>query len=208
MPYFVRVRATKANQSGADARGYHVFRRGRMIVTRWGAVAVLPGRTFRWIWRREKIYLMPSEAAAKAGYLRRIRERSSAYDRLPTGASIMPSAQRRASPREVVVNDARVYRKDGPCLPWWPEAMEAAQEVRYYTFNDGQTLARIRYGDEEWNNPANNRSCYDCAVVKGQYHVGPDCAVEQCPRCGGGMANCDCDFEGVDSDALSEEDVE
>jgi hypothetical protein len=151
-------------------------------------------RKFRWVWRREKMYLMRSEAAAKSGYQQRLRERSSTYDRLPVGVSIMPCAERRTSEREVVVEDACYYRRDVPCLPWWPEVIKAAQEITHYTFDDGQTFARIRYGDEEWGSAADKRSCHDCAVVKGQYHVGPDCAVEQCPRCGNGLANCDCDF--------------
>jgi hypothetical protein len=194
VPYFVRIGAIKGNQSGVGARGYHLFRRGRTIVTRWGAVVVLPGRVFRWIWRREKTYLMRSEAAAKSSYQRWLSERSSTYDRLPVGASIMPCAERRISERQVVVEDARCFRPDVPCLPWWPEAIKVAQGITHYTFDDGKTLARIRYGDEEWGSVADEHSCYDCSVVKGQYHVGPDCAMEQCPSCSYKLAECDCDF--------------
>lgn len=194
MPYFVRIGAIKSNQSGVGARGYHLFRRGRTIITRWGAVAVLPGRAFRWIWRREKTYLMRSEAAAKSSYQRRLRERSASYDRLPVGASIMPCAERRTSQPEVVVQCTGSYRPDVPCLPCWPEAIKAAQGITHYAFDDGQTLTRIRYGDEAWGSVADEHPCYDCAVLKGQYHVGPDCAMEQCPRCGDKLAECDCDF--------------
>lgn len=194
MPYFVSIGAIKSNKSGVGARGYHLFRRGRTIISRWGAVEVLPGRMFRWVWRRQKTYLMRSEIAAKSSYQRRLRERSASYDRLPVGATIMPGAKQRTSQPEGVVEDARCLRPDVPCLPWWPEAIKAAQRITHYAFDDGRTLARIRYGEEDWDTGADKNSCYDCAVVKGQYHVGPDCAVEQCPRCGGGLAECDCDF--------------
>ncbi len=122
VPYFVRIGAIKSNQSGVGARGYHLFRRGRTIVTRWGAVVVLPGRVFRWIWRREKRFSMRSEAAARASYQRLVKERSATYDRLPPGVSIMPCAERRTRQPKV---DERWYRKDVPALPWWPEAITA-----------------------------------------------------------------------------------
>jgi hypothetical protein len=191
VPYFVWIGVLNPNKINIGARGYQLFRRGRTIISRWGRVVVLPGRMFRWIWRREKRYSLPTEAAAKASYKQRLKQRLATSERLPVGASIMPCAKRLAN-RPVV--DDRWYRQDVPALPWWPEAIRAAQEVSHYTFDDGQTLARIRYGDEEWGTAADERSCYDCAVIKGQYHVGPDCAVEQCPRCGNTLAECDCDF--------------
>jgi hypothetical protein len=163
---------------------------------------VLRGRKFRWIWRRQKTYLMRSEAVAKTSYQRQLRQRSARYDRLPVGASIMPCAKQQISEAEVIVEDFRGYRPDVPCLPWWPEEIKAAQKITHYTFNDGRSLARIRYGDEEWGSAADEHSCHDCAVIKGQYHVGPNCAVEQCPRCSDALANCDCDF--ASDDAISE----
>src|SRR6266446_1369434 len=107
MPYFVRIGSIKSNKSGVGARGYHLFRRGRTIIARWGAVEVLPRRMFRWIWRRQKTFLMRSEATAKTSYERQLRERSASYDRLPAGASIMPSAKERMSAPEVIVEDFR-----------------------------------------------------------------------------------------------------
>jgi hypothetical protein len=191
VPYFVRIGAIKSNKGGVGARGYHLFRRGRIIIARWGPVVVMRGRVFRWIWRREKRYSMRSEAAAKSSYQKLVKARSTTYDRLPAGASIMPCVEQRTTRAKV---DDRWYRKDVPAIPWWHEAIEAAQEVSHYTFEDGVTLQRIRYGDEEWGSSADRKCCYDCGVIKGQYHVGPDCAVEQCPRCGNQLADCDCDF--------------
>jgi hypothetical protein len=41
---------------GIGSRGYWVFRRGTMVVTRWGAVTVVRGRTveIRWVYYQEK----------------------------------------------------------------------------------------------------------------------------------------------------------
>jgi len=91
VPYFVRVGAVEENVSGVGARGYHLFRRGRTVFTRWGAVEVLPGRQFRWVYRQEKRYTLRSETAARAEYQRRVAERSVSYDRLPRGSSIQGS---------------------------------------------------------------------------------------------------------------------
>lgn len=88
MPYFVRVGVVEQNLSGVGTRGYHLFRRGRTVVARWGPVEVLPGRQFRWVYRRERRYTMRSEAVAIADYERRVADRMESYDRLPRGVSI------------------------------------------------------------------------------------------------------------------------
>lgn len=76
----------------------------------------------------------------------------------------------------------------------WPEKIEQAQLLKTLTIN-GQVYERIRYGDErsDWN--ADRVPCHDCGVIKGQFHVGPACDVEECPRCGGQLIGCDCDVE-------------
>src|SRR5437762_2251174 len=62
MPFFVNIGPIPENLPGVGSRGYHVFRRGRKIITRWGAVHVGSGRRFRWAGKpQEKIYTWRSE---------------------------------------------------------------------------------------------------------------------------------------------------
>jgi hypothetical protein len=77
----------------------------------------------------------------------------------------------------------------------WQAKIDAAQKMTTYAIN-GQIFQRIRYGEEncDWN--AENFPCHDCGVLKGQYHVGPACDVEECPKCGGQVIACDCEYEG------------
>jgi hypothetical protein len=88
MPYFVRIGAIDGNKSGVGSRGYHLFRQGRIIIARWGAVQVLRGRSFRWIYRQERRYPMSSETAARAEYRKLLAIRAATYSRLPAGSSI------------------------------------------------------------------------------------------------------------------------
>lgn len=71
--------------------------------------------------------------------------------------------------------------------------IEEAQTYTHYLIG-GQEVARVRYGDEADDWGADKRQCHDCAVVKGQFHVG-GCDVERCPVCGGQVISCDCDYE-------------
>lgn len=91
----------------------------------------------------------------------------------------------------VIYNGARMIKG-------WPEKIEAAQTQTHYGIA-GQTLPRIRYGDEEDNWGADRQPCHDCRVVKGQLHV-VGCDVEQCPSCGGQVLSCDCEYDGDDSE--------
>jgi len=89
MPYFVRIGPIVENKSGVGSRGYHMFRRGCQIVTRWGAVVVSPGRRFSWSGKTvEKVYNRNSEADAKRDLVRMVEEREKEYNRLPSGSRI------------------------------------------------------------------------------------------------------------------------
>jgi hypothetical protein len=84
-------------------------------------------------------------------------------------------------------------------IPEWPARIEAAQQITHYSIG-GRLCPRVRYGDEPGDWGADRHPCGDCGVVKGQYHVGPVCDVERCPRCGGQVISCDCEYEGDEED--------
>jgi hypothetical protein len=77
-------------------------------------------------------------------------------------------------------------------IPEWPARIEAAQQMITYVIN-GREYPRVPYGDDGWDA---SKPCHDCAVIRGQFHVGPVCDVEQCPCCGGQVLSCDCKHEG------------
>lgn len=91
MPYFVRIGAIDSNVSGVGSRGYHLFRRGRTVVVRWGPVVVVRGRKrkFRWVSQQQKVYRLRTPEEARADCVRRIAERENTYSRLPRGVSIV-----------------------------------------------------------------------------------------------------------------------
>jgi rRNA maturation endonuclease Nob1 len=92
-----------------------------------------------------------------------------------------------------MIRPKRVLYRGVSMIEGWPEKIAAAQNILSYTLN-GQSMARIRYGDEQedWN--ADRVACHDCRVVKGEFHV-PSCDVEECPVCGGQLLSCHCAFD-------------
>jgi hypothetical protein len=91
MAYFVKIGAIVENKSGVGARGYHLFRRGKSIVARWGAIIVTKDRKFYWSYApQEEIYRYRSERAARDAIqqLKQQRVEQNGYSRLPAGAGI------------------------------------------------------------------------------------------------------------------------
>ncbi len=92
MPYLIYVGPNRANQSGTSAKGYWIFRRGVVVVARWGPVDVRGARggTYRWRYYREKQWSESSPAAATERIDGRLREAlSEGYKRLPAGRRIV-----------------------------------------------------------------------------------------------------------------------
>src|SRR5687767_5810608 len=93
-----------------------------------------------------------------------------------------------------------------PMAPERPAKIEAAQGSTTYKIN-GKLFDRIRYGDEpglfilvaSWIvfliRLGRFPPCHDCGVLKGQYHVVQMCDMERCPRCGGQVISCDCEYQ-------------
>jgi hypothetical protein len=99
MAYFVKIGSIPTNKSGVGSRGYQLFRRGRYIVVRWGAVEVIKPRRFYWCYKpQEKIYSCKSALAAKEEMREMTRHRieNEGYSALPVGAKI--GAQRVDTP--------------------------------------------------------------------------------------------------------------
>lgn len=71
-----------------------------------------------------------------------------------------------------------------------------AQQLTHYVI-DNMPIERVKYGGEiswlEINDSFADKSCHDCAVIRGQYHV-PGCDVEACPKCGKSAIVCGCNY--------------
>jgi hypothetical protein len=92
MAFYVNVGVFEQNKGRVGSRGYQLFRRGRVIHTRWGGIEVTPNREFYWSYRpREKKYPYKSEYAAREAMRWFVdhRIKREAYVRLPAGVKIM-----------------------------------------------------------------------------------------------------------------------
>ena len=115
--------------------------------------------------------LMNRDPETFAGFYVRLRPRTASDDSIP-------------------YNGTRVH-------PDWPARVDQAQRQSEYVIG-GVTYPRIRYGDEQYVGELEGpvpEPCHDCAVRRGQYHVGPLCDMEECPRCRGQVIACDCPYE-------------
>jgi len=97
MPYLTCIGAhgaTESNSNGVGSRGYWVFRRGRVVVARFGPVRVVRARIWHIEWAAawtEKRYRLGSERSARAfltGLLKEKTDPSHGYTRMRTGVSI------------------------------------------------------------------------------------------------------------------------
>ncbi len=70
----------------------------------------------------------------------------------------------------------------------WQAEIDVAQDETHLLVC-GESLPRVRYGDDYPNGRAR---CRDCAVKLGQFHVFP-CCIERCPRCRDQAMTCNCE---------------
>lgn len=75
----------------------------------------------------------------------------------------------------------------------WPEQIEAAQLISQFDFA-GTMFDRVAFGTETDNATQVLPNCGDCGVLHGQFHV-PGCEIEQCPKCDGTLAFCECEYD-------------
>lgn len=90
----------------------------------------------------------------------------------------------------------------------WPRRLVAAQTIPALE-EGGDEFQRLTWGAEShWSTWMKHTSpvdfCPDCGAAIGEYH-GPYCDQEECPKCGGQLLSCECDFEdsllwGLDGD--------
>jgi hypothetical protein len=103
MPYFTRAGANRANLSGAESRGYHVFRRGSRVRVVWGPIEFRRMRMVTPTWSSATLYkdfLESSEQAAVALLKKIVGDRlREGYSKLPPGCPIRPAAYARGVTR-------------------------------------------------------------------------------------------------------------
>lgn len=96
----------------------------------------------------------------------------------------------------------------------WARKLVAAQRVPSLFLN-GVEYPRLRWGHEQvWSadwmrGVSPSQYCRDCGAEIGEYH-GPGCVLEECPRQGGQLFGCECEWEaselwGPDDDGWSEQ---
>jgi hypothetical protein len=82
--------------------GYHIYRRAKRVITEWGAVNVVRGRSVQLVWARSTEHMVrrcSSEASARRLLTQLVRQRTERehYERLPVGARIIRRAAARRS---------------------------------------------------------------------------------------------------------------
>ncbi len=95
--YFTRIGLHRENRAGMGSRGYWIFRRGRNVYMRFGAVDVdgARGGRFRWRWIQERKRTFRSVGEAQRFMADKVRDQvRDGYQELPTGRRIEPARRR------------------------------------------------------------------------------------------------------------------
>lgn len=94
----------------------------------------------------------------------------------------------------------------------WARKLVAAQRV-HSLYLDGVEYPRLRWGrehvwEQDWmDGKIPSRYCRDCGAELDEYH-GPGCVLEECPRQGGQLFGCECDWDASELWALDADEWE
>ena len=99
MAYFMNVGRVEGLKWGLGSRGWQIWRRGKVVFVRWGAIEILSGYPKRVFWTGDfqpEKYRFPNENSAIQERARRIKQKTTGkigswhgvYQRLPRGQTI------------------------------------------------------------------------------------------------------------------------
>ena len=93
MPYLTNIGPRHDTMCGLGSRGYHIFRRGKIVSKTSGQVKQIAGKKMKvyWISRRKEKVKCDTERAAKYYFQNKLRELDrKGYKRLGIGVKILP----------------------------------------------------------------------------------------------------------------------